>query len=128
LKAGMTLLRDRAGINGYLKIPSILNHLPRPRALKRWFLRAATRLPALRASQLQKFVSGYDLVLHAPQGPTIGHLYELNRQILLILDAAQRARRPTAMLGVSLGPFADASVDDQYIQDTLQAAQCIVVR
>ena len=76
----------------------------------------------------QSFLQGYDLILSAPQGPTISDIYSLKHQTLYPLDMALRAKIPYAILGVSMGPFDKWTIDQHHVHKVLAGAWKILVR
>lgn len=73
-------------------------------------------------------LSGYDLVLSAPQGPTISDIYRLKYLTLYPLRQVQRRRIPYGILGVSMGPFDAWTLDQSHAGRVLAGARQILVR
>ena len=67
-------------------------------------------------------------MIHAPQGPSIGDLYRIKNDILRILDAAREARTRYGIVGVSMGPFNNATDGEDRTFDVLRNAEGIILR
>jgi len=72
------------------------------------------------------FLQPYDVVLHAPQGPTIGDLYASKKyNSIFLLQISKELNIPCGMFGVSVGPF---ETYEQKVHDVLAHAQWLVFR
>jgi polysaccharide pyruvyl transferase WcaK-like protein len=76
------------------------------------------------------FLIKYDLIISAPQGPTIGDMdyKEKKIKILYPLSYAKKNKIPYCILGVSMGPFEDNSYKEKWVGDILSGAHKIVLR
>lgn len=74
------------------------------------------------------FIKDYDMVISSPQGPTISDLYTHKLKTLYPLAAAQKFGVPYFILGVSMGPFDDQSLKEEYVFKVLKGAREIIVR
>jgi polysaccharide pyruvyl transferase WcaK-like protein len=128
LDPGMQVLRNRAGQNRYVPLPQTIARRTRSGIGRALLRRGLTWIPSLAEASMRRLVQAYDLVLHAPQGPGIGDMYQQKVDLLRILNAARLAGVPYAIIGCSVGPFAQRTADEQYTHEVLRGARAIVVR
>jgi polysaccharide pyruvyl transferase WcaK-like protein len=124
----MNVLRRRIGVNHYIEGPRLLERAIRTRPGSQAFKNVLDRFPRVWRAALRRFVSRYDFVIHAPQGPSIGDLYPIKNDILRILDAAREAGTRYAIVGVSMGPFSSATEGEDLTFDILRNAEGIILR
>jgi polysaccharide pyruvyl transferase WcaK-like protein len=124
----MSVLRRRIGLNQYAEIPRALERLIRTERGSRAFESVRTRLSGAWRAELRRFVSRYDFVINAPQGPSIGDLYRLTNDILRVLAAARDVGTRYGLAGVSMGPFGDPTEGEDFASDILRGAEGIILR
>ena len=124
----MNVLRRRIGVNHYIERPRLLERAIRTKSGSRAFKKVLNRFPRVWSVALRRFVSRYDFVLHAPQGPSIGDLYPIKNDILRILDAARETGTRYGIAGVSMGPFGNATEGEDLTFAVLRHAEGIIVR
>jgi polysaccharide pyruvyl transferase WcaK-like protein len=129
IKPEMNVLRRRIGVNHYVERPRLLERVIRTRRGSRAFKNVLNRFPRVWKATLRRFVSRYDFVFHAPQGPSIGDLYPIQNDILRILDAAQEARTRYGIVGVSMGPFSNGKEEREDLTfKVLRRAEGVILR
>lgn len=124
----MTVERTRIGEYWYADIPrgmhSALNARV-PRKLAKLLTTALHKTGTLADADL---VRPYDLVLSAPQGPTLGDMYSAKERIVEPLRLARQLGKPYMVLAVSAGPFEASTPSDELVRGVLAGARRIVVR
>jgi len=124
----MNILRRRIGLNHYAEIPRVLERLIRTRRGSKAFKSVRNWLPGAWRAELRRFVARYDFVINAPQGPSIGDLYRLTKDILRILAAARHVGTRYGIVGVSMGPFAEPTEGEDFAFDVLRDAEGVILR
>jgi polysaccharide pyruvyl transferase WcaK-like protein len=126
-------ISDRVGIYYYSSLTPVLRKLvgfleriklPKRGALIETFLRVIRFFSILDLAFMKK----YDLIISAPQGPTISDIYTTKIKTVYPLSYASRFKVPYVILGVSMGPFDPKTKDDLYVYNVLSNAAKIVVR
>ena len=74
------------------------------------------------------FIKDYDMVISSPQGPTISDIYDHKLKTLYPLAAAQKFGIPYFIIGVSMGPFDEQSLEEEYVFKVLKGARQIILR
>lgn len=87
-------------------------------------------MPFLRRDlpQLSTYLEQFDLIINAPQGPSIGDLYDLTADTIFPLAAARSLALPYSILGVSMGPFESPYSRSEEVIGVLSDAREIVLR
>jgi polysaccharide pyruvyl transferase WcaK-like protein len=74
------------------------------------------------------FMRDYDLIISAPQGPTISDMYPVKMKTLYPLAMAKKMKLPYCIIGVSMGPFDEQSCKEGYVFEVLKGACKIILR
>jgi polysaccharide pyruvyl transferase WcaK-like protein len=74
------------------------------------------------------FLREFDLIISAPQGPTISDMYTLKDKTIFPLRFAKEYGVPYMILGVSMGPFNKFTDDEIEVFKVLENAKAIIVR
>lgn len=126
--SSISVIRNRMADYWYMKMPSAVISLLDyrvPRKVIREAINAAHRLGVLKSSEA---VSGHDLIISSPQGPTLGDMYDAKEKIVEPLSFAKSKRIPYMVLAISAGPFDKHTKSKGYVGDVLNSAEKIVVR
>lgn len=70
----------------------------------------------------------YDLIINAPQGPTIGDMYPFKERTIYPLYMAKEYGIPYLIIGVSMGPFDREDKSRELTHKVLQGASAIILR
>ncbi len=124
----MSVERNRIGEYWYADIPRGMHAALNSRVPRKLAKLVTTALHRTGSLAEEALVRPYDLILSAPQGPTLGDMYNAKERIIEPLRLAQRLGKPYMILAVSAGPFDQASSSDGLVRSVLEGARRIVVR
>ncbi|MCB1907313.1 MAG: polysaccharide pyruvyl transferase family protein [Rhodocyclaceae bacterium] len=128
IDADMRVERSRIGEYWYAEIPRGMHSALNARVPRKLARIVTTTLHRAGSLADESLVRPYDLILSAPQGPTLGDMYSAKERIVEPLRLAQRVGKPYMILAVSAGPFEASTASDGLVQSVLQGASRIVVR
>lgn len=128
LDPDMHVLPGAIGEYWYARLPSVIQSRVRRRIAHKLTRAVTTALHVAGALPPRALFSGSDLVLSAPQGPTLGDMYRAKARIVAPLRRAQELGIPYMVLAISAGPFKGRSLSKRTVGRILGGAQRIVVR
>lgn len=124
----LNVRRNCVGEYWYASVPNFLLEND-TRTIVRKFLRLSTTiLHKMGVLTPRSIVDEYDLMISAPQGPTLGDMYNAKERIVDPLRAARDAKVPYMVLAVSAGPFKDDAPAQEVVGNVLASAKAVVVR
>ena len=124
----MTVRRNTIGEYWYAPVPEVLSGALRARIPRGAVKVLSTALHRMGLLARRSLVRSYDLVISAPQGPTLGDMYGAKERIVEPLRIAQACNKPYMILAISAGPFKADSPAQKLVGDVLAGAQRVVLR
>lgn len=125
---GMRVLRNHIGEYWYASVPPRMRTLLHNRIPRKVMRLLTTFLHRVGALAPRALVKPYDLIISAPQGPTLGDMYGAKERTIEPLRIAQQSGIPYMLLAISAGPFDSHSSSDTLVEQVLAGARSIVVR
>lgn len=120
--------KNNIGEYWYATVPSYLLKYDGNKLVRKFLRLTTTLLHKLGFLAPRSLVKNYDLLISAPQGPTLGDMYNAKERIVEPLRVASQVKVPYMVLAVSAGPFYDDAPAQKIVGDVLGSARAIVVR
>lgn len=124
----LSVRRSCVGEYWYANVPNFLLKQDKTTLVRKFLRLTTTVLHKLGVLAPRSVVDGCDLMISAPQGPTLGDMYNAKERIVDPLRAARNANVPYMVLAVSAGPFYDDAPAQEIVGSVLSSAKAVVVR
>lgn len=124
----LNVRRNCVGEYWYANVPDFLLERDGTKVVRKFLRLSTTVLHKLGVLAPRSIVDGCDLMISAPQGPTLGDMYNAKERIVDPLRAARDANVPYMILAVSAGPFYDDAPAQEIVGSVLSSAKAVVVR